>query len=108
MMKADGGSIVNISSMNSLVAGAVGLLRYKIRSTWDDTAAIYLAPLGIRVNSVHPGVIVTPMVVQEDTKSAVEAFSQRIPLKRVAQPEEVLNMILFLVSDETSVNVRFN
>ncbi|KAA0941016.1 glucose 1-dehydrogenase [Sporosarcina sp. ANT_H38] len=103
MMKAGGGSIVNISSMNGLVAGAVGYTdtKFAVRGM-TKAAAINLAPMGIRVNSVHPGVIATPMVVQEDTKAVVEAFAQHIPLKRVAQPEEVSNMILFLASDEAS------
>ncbi|MEK4628045.1 MAG: glucose 1-dehydrogenase [Solibacillus sp.] len=103
MMKAGGGSIVNISSMNGLVAGAIGYTdtKFAVRGM-TKAAAINLAPMGIRVNSVHPGVIATPMVVQEDTKAAVEAFSKHIPLKRVAQPEEVSNMVLFLASDESS------
>lgn len=42
------------------------------------------------------------MVVQEDTKAAVEEFSKHIPLKRVAQPEEVSKMVLFLASDDSS------
>ena len=103
MMKAGGGSIVNISSMNGLVAGAIGYTdtKFAVRGM-TKAAAINLAPMGIRVNSVHPGVIATPMVMQEDTKAAVEAFSKHIPLKRVAQPEEVSNMVLFLASDDSS------
>ena len=103
MMKAGGGSIVNISSMNGLVGGAVGYTdtKFAVRGM-TKAAALNLAPMGIRVNSVHPGVIATPMVVQEDTKAAVEEFSKHIPLKRVAQPEEVSNMVLFLASDESS------
>lgn len=103
MMKAGGGSIVNISSMNGLVGGAIGYTdtKFAVRGM-TKAAALNLAPMGIRVNSVHPGVIATPMVVQEDTKAAVEAFAQHIPMKRVAQPEEVSNMVLFLASDESS------
>ncbi|WP_075981382.1 glucose 1-dehydrogenase [Bacillus massilinigeriensis] len=103
MIKSGGGSIVNISSMNGLVAGAVGYTdtKFAVRGL-TKAAAMNLAPMGIRVNSVHPGVIATPMVVQEDTKAAVEAFSAHIPLKRVAQPEEVSNLVLFLASDESS------
>lgn len=103
MEKAGGGSIVNISSMNGLVAGAIGYTdtKFAVRGM-SKAAAISLAPIGIRVNSVHPGVIATPMVVQEDTKAAVEAFSKHIPLKRVAQPEEVSKMVLFLASDDSS------
>lgn len=103
MIKAGGGSIVNISSMNGLVAGAVGYTdtKFAVRGM-TKAAAINLAPMGIRVNSVHPGVIATPMVVQEDTRAAVEEFSKYIPLKRVAQPEEVSQMVLFLASDDSS------
>lgn len=103
MAKNGGGSIVNISSMNGLVAGAIGYTdtKFAVRGM-TKAAAINLAPMGIRVNSVHPGVIATPMVVQEDTKAAVEEFSKHIPLKRVAQPEEVSNLVLYLASDESS------
>ncbi|WP_409367414.1 glucose 1-dehydrogenase [Lysinibacillus sp. 38-6] len=103
MAKAGGGSIVNISSMNGLVAGAIGYTdtKFAVRGM-TKAAAINLAPMGIRVNSVHPGVIATPMVVQADTKAAVEEFSKHIPLKRVAQPEEVSKMVLFLASDDSS------
>ncbi|MFJ7668944.1 glucose 1-dehydrogenase [Lysinibacillus sp. NPDC097195] len=103
MAKAGGGSIVNISSMNGLVGGAIGYTdtKFAVRGM-TKAAALNLAPMGIRVNSVHPGVIATPMVVQEDTKAAVEEFSKHIPLKRVAQSEEVSKMVLFLASDDSS------
>lgn len=103
MQKTTGGSIVNISSMNGLVAGAIGYTdtKFAVRGM-TKAAAMECANYGIRVNSVHPGVIATPMVVQEDTKAAVEEFAKHIPLKRVAQPEEVSNMVLFLASDDSS------
>ncbi len=103
MQKVGGGSIVNISSMNGLVAGAIGYTdtKFAVRGM-TKAAAIECANYGIRVNSVHPGVIATPMVVQEDTKAAVEAFAKHIPLKRVAEPEEVSNLVVFLASDESS------
>lgn len=103
MQKAGGGSIVNVSSMNGLVAGAIGYTdtKFAVRGM-TKAAAMEFAEYGIRVNSVHPGVIATPMVVQEDTKAAVEAFAKHIPLGRVAQPEEVSNMVLFLASDDST------
>ena len=103
MQKGAGGSIINISSMNGLVAGAVGYTdtKFAVRGL-TKAAAMECANFGIRVNSVHPGVIATPMVVQEDTKAAVEEFAKHIPMGRVAQPEEVSKMVLFLASDESS------
>ncbi len=103
MQKAGGGSIVNISSMNGLVAGAIGYTdtKFAVRGM-TKAVAMEAAQYNVRVNSVHPGVIATPMVVQEDTKAAVEAFAKHIPLGRVAQSEEVSNMVLFLASDESS------
>ncbi|MCH6264510.1 glucose 1-dehydrogenase [Neobacillus citreus] len=103
MQKAGGGSIVNISSINGIVGGAVGYTdtKFAVRGM-TKAAAVECSHYGIRVNSVHPGVIATPMVVQEDTKAAVEEFAKHIPLKRVAQPEEVTNLVLYLASDESS------
>ena len=103
MQKAGGGSIVNISSLNGLVAGAIGYTdtKFAVRGM-TKAAAIEAAHYKVRVNSVHPGVIDTRMVMQEDTKAAVEAFAKHIPVGRVAQPEEVSKMVLFLASDDSS------
>lgn len=103
MEKAGQGTIVNISSLNGLVGGAVGYTdtKFAVRGI-TKAVALELAPKNIRVNSVHPGVIATPMVVQEDTKAAVEAFSKMIPMGRVAEPEEVSNLVLYLASEESS------
>lgn len=103
MKKTGNGSIVNISSMNGLVGGAVGYTdtKFAVRGL-TKAAALQLAPLGIRVNSVHPGVIETPMVSQGDAVDTIKEFAKHIPLKRVAQSEEVSNLVLFLASDESS------
>lgn len=103
MAKAGGGSIVNISSINGIVGGAVGYTdtKFAVRGM-TKAAALNLAHMGIRVNSVHPGVIATPMIMQEDAKEAIEEFSKHIPLKRVSQPEEVSQLVVFLASDESS------
>ncbi|MDY7218346.1 glucose 1-dehydrogenase [Denitrificimonas sp. JX-1] len=97
------GSIINISSINGLVGGAIGYTdsKFAVRGM-TKAAALSCAPYGIRVNSVHPGVIATPMVIQEDTKAAVEAFAKNIPLQRLAQPEEVSSIVLYLASDDSS------
>ena len=103
MKEAKQGSIINISSINGLVGGAIGYTdsKFAVRGM-TKAAALECAPHGIRVNSIHPGVIATPMIMQGDTKDAVEAFAKTIPMRRVAQPEEVSGMVLFLASDDSS------
>ncbi|WP_100638408.1 glucose 1-dehydrogenase [Marinobacter salexigens] len=103
MKKAGGGSIVNVSSINGLVGGAIGYTdsKFAVRGM-TKAAALECASYGIRVNSVHPGVIETPMIMQGDTKAAVEEFAKHIPLKRLAKSEEVSSLVLYLASDEAS------
>lgn len=103
MKKAGGGSIVNVSSINGLVGGAIGYTdsKFAVRGM-TKAAALECASFGIRVNSVHPGVIETPMIMQGDTKAAVEEFAKSIPLKRLAKSEEVSSLVLYLASDESS------
>ncbi|AMN67443.1 glucose 1-dehydrogenase [Psychrobacter sp. P11G5] len=103
MKDAKQGSIINISSINGLVGGAIGYTdsKFAVRGM-TKAAALECAPHGIRVNSIHPGVIATPMIMQGDTKDAVDAFAKTIPMRRVAQPEEVSGMVLFLASDDSS------
>ena len=97
------GSIINISSMNGLVGGAIGYTdtKFAVRGM-TKAAAKELSPYNIRVNSVHPVVIKTPMLEQDDVKEAVKEFEKTIPMRRVAQPEEVSNLVCFLGSDDAS------
>jgi 3alpha(or 20beta)-hydroxysteroid dehydrogenase len=98
-MKADGGgSIINISSIEGL-RGAVMVHPY-VASKWavrglTKSAALELGPHNIRVNSVHPGFIRTPM-----TKFFPDDML-RIPLGRPGQPDEVATFVVFLASDES-------
>jgi 3alpha(or 20beta)-hydroxysteroid dehydrogenase len=99
MIAAGGGSIINISSVEEL-RGSPGLYGY-VASKWGvrglaKAAALELAPHGIRVNSVHPGYIRTPM-----TEGIPEDFLQ-IPLGRGADAIEVSMCVLYLSSDESS------
>lgn len=99
MIAAGGGSIINISSVEGL-RGSPGLYGY-VASKWGvrglaKAAALELAPHKIRVNSIHPGFIRTPM-----TAGIPEDFLQ-IPLGRGAEPAEVSATVLFLASDEAS------
>ncbi|GGJ71169.1 glucose 1-dehydrogenase [Streptomyces brasiliensis] len=99
-----GGSIVNISSVNGLV-GVASTLAYSA-TKWavrgmTKAAAIELGPAGIRVNSVHPGAIDTPMV-RAPFESDIDSLVARLPIARMAQPEEIAELVLFLASDASS------
>lgn len=103
MIKGGSGSIVNISSLAGMRAAvgsfAYGASKWAVRGM-TKTAAVELARKGVRVNSIHPGLIDTPMV--EQISEGVERLTRRTPLGRVAQAEEVAAMALFLASDESS------
>ena len=106
MKRAGGGSIVNVSSVEGL-AGMTHLVAYTaskfaIRGM-TKVAAMELGEHGIRVNSVHPGAIDTPMVPETlGVPIDLEPVGRRVALRRVGQPEEVANLVLFLASDESS------
>ncbi len=106
MKSAGGGSMVNISSFGGLTGlpmlGAYVAAKYAVRGL-TKTAAIDFAKAGIRVNSVHPGGVDTPMTQAPDGTSTDDApFNQTLPIKRHARPDEIANMVLFLASDESS------
>ncbi len=97
--KSKGGSIINISSVEGL-RGSMGLHAY-VASKFGvrgltKSVALDVAHLGIRVNSIHPGLIETDM-----TKN-VTAEALQIPMGRSAKPAEVAKLMLFLASDESS------
>ncbi len=107
MRRAGGGSIVNISSQLGLVGSDFANAEYHASKgavrLLTKAAAIQYAGEGIRVNSVHPGPVVTPMT--EKARSDPEMSKTivgRIPLGRYGQPEEVAYAVLFLASDESS------
>ncbi|PKV99373.1 glucose 1-dehydrogenase [Nocardia fluminea] len=99
MKEAGGGSIVNISSVEGM-RGSPGLhgytaTKFAVRGL-TKSAALELAPQGIRVNSVHPGLISTPMT------EGIPADFLQIPLARAAEPDEVSALVAYLASDESS------
>jgi 3alpha(or 20beta)-hydroxysteroid dehydrogenase len=106
LRRAGGGSIVNLSSVEGL-GGNRFLIAYTgskfaVRGM-TKAAAIELAEYGIRVNSVHPGGIDTPMVRHfvPDEKS-LQWVGNQVPLKRTGKPEEVAEAVAFLASDAAS------
>lgn len=99
---AGDGAIVNISSTSGLsgISGTIAYTasKFAVRGM-TKTAAMELGRDGIRVNSVHPGGINTPMVQDPDGNPPSEYF-QHLALPRIGEPEEVARMVRFLASDE--------
>jgi len=110
MKKSGGGSIVNISSVLGL-RGASYAMAYcaskgAVRALTKNVA-LHGASMNIRCNSVHPGYIDTPMIAQRlsstiDNMTGKQWLEQLHPLGRLGRAEEVANMILFLLSDEST------
>jgi 3alpha(or 20beta)-hydroxysteroid dehydrogenase len=99
MKEAGRGSIINISSIEGM-AGTIAChgytaTKFAVRGL-TKSAALELGPSGIRVNSIHPGLIKTPMTdwVPDDIFQTA--------LGRVGQPEEVSNLVIYLASDDSS------
>src|SRR5215203_2024912 len=103
MKEQRSGSIVNISSVGGL-SGASACFTYAA-TKWavrgmTKGAAIELGPHGIKVNSIHPGIIDTPMMGGTDLDGLASTIG--VPLQRYAQPDEVAQLVLWLVSDDNS------
>lgn len=114
VMKARGGAIINISSIEGII-GEPKLPAYNASKgavrIFTKSAALHCAQkdYAIRINSLHPGYVNTPMVSQaiaEFTEAEAVEFQHRvlsnIPLKRMAHPEEIAATALFLASDDAS------
>ena len=107
MRRAGGGSIVNISSISGMVGEQLASASYNASKgavrTFTKSAAIQYAKEGIRINSVHPGTIDTPMgharLANPELQRQTEASH---PMGRTGQPDEVAYGVLFLASDESS------
>lgn len=107
MIDAGGGSIVNISSIDGL-AGVAGMASYSASkfavTGMTRSTAIEYGPVGIRVNSIHPGVINSPMVEEAppEVHERLGRLMERQPIPRMGTPEEVAFLALYLASDESS------
>jgi 3alpha(or 20beta)-hydroxysteroid dehydrogenase len=101
MKRQRSGSIVNISSIGGMRGAsacfAYGATKWAVRGMTKG-AAQELGPFGIRVNSIHPGVIDTPMMADQD----LGAIAQRVPLGRWAGPDEVAKLALWLASEDSA------
>lgn len=107
MIEAGGGSIVNISSVAGFahVHGTPSLAytgaKFAVRGMTKATAVEYGRD-NIRVNSIHPGVIVTPMMLAAIDEATIAGYAAAIPVGRLADAREVSCAVLFLASDEAS------
>lgn len=104
MTAAGGGSIVNISSAAGM-RGYPDMIAYS-STKWairglTQCAARELAPRRIRVNSIHPGLVDTPMLADHSPEALV-AFAAAVPLGRMAAPDDVAEIVIFLASDLSS------
>jgi NAD(P)-dependent dehydrogenase (short-subunit alcohol dehydrogenase family) len=110
MVRTGGGSIVNVSSVQAAV-GFVGWAGYAASKGGIDAltrqAAVEYAPVGIRVNAIVPGTIMTPMnerIMREsdDPDAVIAGWNAMHPMGRVGRPDEVAAAVVFLASDESS------
>lgn len=95
------GRIVNVSSVWTVI-GKARRLPYTISKTGLNgltrALAVELAPRGVLVNAVAPGIVATTLTRQNNTPEQIAAFVGQIPLGRLAEPEEVADLIAFLCS----------
>ncbi len=106
MMERKSGAIINVSSIAGRTGGALGAIHYSAAKsgliTLTKGLAKELAPFGVRVNAVSPGVIDTRFHEEFSSAETMKAYVAAIPLGRVGTPEEVAKVICFLASDAAS------
>lgn len=107
MSEAGKGSIVNISSVAGIrgMANAIGYAASKFAVTgMTKVAANELGRYGVRVNSIHPGVIDTELLYENPLmqRDDLSPILKSVPLRRMAEPREVATLALYLASDEAS------
>jgi 3-oxoacyl-[acyl-carrier protein] reductase len=106
MIERKSGVIINVASIAGRNGGALGSIHYSTAKggmiTMTKGMAKELAPHGVRVNAISPGVIDTPFHEQFSTPEAMKNFTNIIPLGRVGKSEEVARTVLFLASEASS------
>jgi 3-oxoacyl-[acyl-carrier protein] reductase len=106
MIERKTGAIVNVASIAGRNGGGLGAAAYSVAKggliTFTKSLAKELAPHGIRVNAVSPGVIDTPFHQVFSTPEMIRSFVASIPLGRIGAPEECARVIAFLASDAAS------
>ncbi len=106
MIERGGGVIINITSVHEEIPGPGGVAYDAAKGGLRNitrTLALELAPQEVRINNIAPGMIATPMTADSlaDPEKAQQS-TQRIPMGRPGQPQEVANVALLLASDDAS------
>lgn len=106
MMERKTGAIINVSSIAGRNGGALGSIHYSAAKggliTFTKGLAKELAPFGVRVNAISPGVVDTPYHEQFSSPEMMKTYAGMIPLGRVGRPAEVGKVICFLASEAAS------
>ena len=106
MMERQTGAVINVSSIAGRTGGALGSIHYSAAKggliTFTKGLAKELAPYGVRVNAISPGVIDTPYHEEFSSPEMMKTYEGMIPLGRVGTPAEVGKVICFLASDAAS------
>jgi len=106
MIKQKYGKIVNIASIAGTTVGYAGLTHYCASKAailgFTKAAALELAQFGINVNAIAPGPVETPSLKANLNGGTLEPIIQTIPIRRLAQPIDIANLVVFLASDESS------
>ena len=111
MRKQGSGAIVNCSSIGGILGGSQRGTYHAAKHGvigLTKSAALEYAPLGIRVNTVCPGIIHTPMVnamIAGGQQQVLDAMIESVPVKRLGRPEEIASTVVWLCSDATSLVV---
>ncbi|BAU94359.1 short chain dehydrogenase [Corynebacterium suranareeae] len=103
LSQSENGAVVNVSSTAGLMAHsgpAYGTSKWGVRGL-SQSAALEFGGKGIRVNSIHPGLVSSPLLNSGSTEFVEESL-KAIPMNRIAEPQEIAEVVSFLLSPQSS------
>lgn len=106
MIRQSSGAIVNMASIAGWQSSTQGEAHYSAAKAGvmglTRAVAAEVARFGIRVNAIAPGLIYNPFLERIYPREFFENFARRVPLGRVGEPEDIANLMIFLVSDQSA------